>query len=121
MCLLPIKLPPAWLQFLLMKKVSKFSPKLKIMYLNFVHGNFFWSGNNSIVVILGANLLLSVEDVNKCENLIKNCKVFVTNLELPLESVIRALELAKAHNGNSICLKYSSNVSSSFVHFAFKY
>lgn len=53
------------------------------------------NGNNSIIVILGANLLLSSDDISSCENLFRNSKMLVTNLELPLKTVVTALKLAK--------------------------
>ena len=56
-------------------------------------------GANSILVILGANLLLNVQDIKACENEIKNAKILVTNLEVPLETVLYSLKLAKLYNG----------------------
>ena len=50
-------------------------------------------------MILGANLLLTVEDINKCQDLIKNSKLLVTNLEIPLETAIHSLKLAKLNKG----------------------
>ena len=34
---------------------------------------------------VGANLLLSIDDVKSCENLIKSSKILVTNLEIATE------------------------------------
>ena len=56
-------------------------------------------GANAIVVILGANLLLTSEEVESCEHLIKRARVLVTNLEMPVEAVKTSLRLARKHNG----------------------
>lgn len=55
------------------------------------------SGDNSIIVILGANLHLTTDDIKNCENLIKNAKILVTNLEIPVETALYSLKLAKAN------------------------
>ena len=47
------------------------------------------------MVILGANLLLSNNDVDKCLELVKRAKILVTNLEIPAETALYALKLAK--------------------------
>ncbi|KAJ8308715.1 hypothetical protein KUTeg_013589 [Tegillarca granosa] len=59
-------------------------------------------GQNSIIVILGANLLLSVEDINAAESLISSSKVVVCQLEIKPETTLAALKLAKKHNVKSI-------------------
>lgn len=51
-------------------------------------------------MVLGANLLLSSDDVKSCERLIQNCKILVANFEIPYETVLAGLKLAKTHNGN---------------------
>ncbi|REK77518.1 ribokinase [Paenibacillus paeoniae] len=54
-------------------------------------------GNNSIVVAPGANLRLTPEDVRKREELIKQSKLLMVQLEIPLETVKEAIMLAKRH------------------------
>uniref|UniRef100_A0A7S4M569 Ribokinase n=1 Tax=Vannella robusta TaxID=1487602 RepID=A0A7S4M569_9EUKA len=51
-------------------------------------------GNNSIIIIPGANDLLSSEELERSKEAIKNCKVFVAQLELPLAINQEALKLA---------------------------
>ena len=51
------------------------------------------------MVILGANLLLSVDDVKSCDQLIKSAKIVITNLEIPVETAFESLKLAKKNNG----------------------
>ncbi|QJD85762.1 ribokinase [Cohnella herbarum] len=54
-------------------------------------------GDNSIVVAAGANLLLTPEDVRKQEDLIKQAKLLMVQLEIPLETVKEAITIAKRH------------------------
>ncbi|VDP11886.1 unnamed protein product [Soboliphyme baturini] len=54
-------------------------------------------GQNSIVVCLGANLCLSVDDVRKAESYIENSKVLLCQLEVKPEVSLEALKIAKKH------------------------
>jgi len=56
------------------------------------------AGENSIVVTPGANHQLSPANVAEAETVIANSKVLLLQLEIPLKSVIKAAQLAKAHN-----------------------
>jgi ribokinase len=60
-------------------------------------------GENTIVVASGANMQLSVEDVEKAKPAITNAGVLLLQLEIPLDSVLWAAELAKTH-GVSVVL-----------------
>mmetsp|Transcript_16468 Transcript_16468/g.33833 ORF Transcript_16468/g.33833 Transcript_16468/m.33833 type:complete len:309 (+) Transcript_16468:12-938(+) len=51
-------------------------------------------GNNSIIIIPGANDTLTSDELLKAKDAIKDCKVFVVQLELPLEINQEALKLA---------------------------
>lgn len=55
------------------------------------------SGENSIVVAGGANNNLSVEDVTKAEEHISKADVLLVQLEIPLETVLSCLKLARTH------------------------
>ena len=55
------------------------------------------SGENSIVVAPGANMCLSPADVAAAERAIAAADVCLLQLEIPLESVTRAAEVAQAH------------------------
>lgn len=56
------------------------------------------NGDNSILVILGANLLLSPGDIDRSIDLMKSAKILVTNLEIPVDTVLHSLKLAKESN-----------------------
>ncbi|CAF2106016.1 unnamed protein product [Rotaria magnacalcarata] len=59
-------------------------------------------GQNSIIVILGANLLLNEDDIQKAEDIIRQSKVVVCQLEIRLETVIKTFEIAKKYSVLSI-------------------
>jgi len=54
-------------------------------------------GDNSIVVAPGANLRLTPEDVRRREELIKQSKLLMVQLEVPLETVKEAITIARRH------------------------
>ncbi len=54
------------------------------------------AGQNSIVVASGANMRLSPTDVEAAEAVIAGADALLLQLEIPLETVIRAAELARA-------------------------
>jgi len=55
------------------------------------------AGHNSIVVASGANMVLSVADVDAAAPAILNANLLVCQLETPLAAVVRAIEIA--HQG----------------------
>ena len=56
------------------------------------------SGANTIVVHRGANFALTPERCRECEGLIAQANVLVTQLEIPLDAVVAALEIARRHH-----------------------
>jgi ribokinase len=54
-------------------------------------------GDNSIIVVAGANNMVTPTFIDKNETNISNSSMLLLQLEIPLESVIRAVELAKKH------------------------
>ncbi|MDF1520596.1 MAG: ribokinase [Brevefilum sp.] len=54
-------------------------------------------GENMIVVASGANAKVSVEDVGNTRSLMRETDLLLVQLECPLETVIAAIELAKAY------------------------
>jgi ribokinase len=56
------------------------------------------AGQNSIVVAAGANMRLSPADVDRAESAIAGSNVLLLQLESPLDTVIRAAELAQHHD-----------------------
>ena len=61
-------------------------------------------GENSIVIVSGANDKLSPADVEKAESLISSAAVVICQLEVPPETSLAALVLAKKHGGISVFL-----------------
>ena len=59
----------------------------------------FPTGENSIVIVSGANMTLRPADVRTAMPLIAGSKVVVCQLEVPPETSLEALQLAKAHSG----------------------
>ena len=56
------------------------------------------TAENAIVVVLGANTVLSPADIEAAESEIASADVVLTQLEIPMTTVQRALELGKRHN-----------------------
>ena len=54
------------------------------------------SGQNSIVIVAGSNLLLTPSDVEACSSKIAQSKVVVCQLEVTQETSLAALNLAQA-------------------------
>eukprot|EP01120_Amphizonella_sp_Union-15-10_P010423 TRINITY_DN4168_c0_g1_i3.p1 TRINITY_DN4168_c0_g1~~TRINITY_DN4168_c0_g1_i3.p1 ORF type:complete len:174 (-),score=28.12 TRINITY_DN4168_c0_g1_i3:466-987(-) len=55
------------------------------------------TGSNCIVVVKGANDLLKPEEIEQSENAFIDAKVLLTVLEIPVQTVVKALQLAKKH------------------------
>ena len=55
------------------------------------------SGENAITVVSGANGLVSPDDVTALEEVIAAAKIIVLQLEIPLPTVCRAIQLARRH------------------------
>jgi ribokinase len=55
------------------------------------------AGQNSIVVAAGANMQLCAGDIDSAEGIIAGADALLLQLESPLEAVIRAAEVARAH------------------------
>jgi len=56
------------------------------------------------VIISGANLVLSSEDVHNAESLISSARVVVCQLEIRPDVTLDALKLAREHKGNCTAL-----------------
>ncbi len=54
-------------------------------------------GDNSIVVAPGANWMLTPADIRQREDLIRQAKLLMVQLEIPLETVMEAISIAKRH------------------------
>lgn len=57
------------------------------------------SGQNSIVIVPGANNHLSIEDVIAAKEMLSKAKIMLAVLEIPQETVLAALKLAGEAGG----------------------
>lgn len=55
------------------------------------------NGQNQIIVISGSNMKLSPEDVESRASLFEEATVVLTQLEIPIETVLKVAQLAKNH------------------------
>lgn len=55
------------------------------------------NGENQILIVQGANMDISIDDINKLEDEIASRDIFLTQLEIPIDTVIHSLKLAKKH------------------------
>jgi ribokinase len=60
------------------------------------------SGNNSIIIVTGANELLIPEDVAEAEPAIRSAQVVACQLEIEVETTLAALRLARRHGVTTI-------------------
>jgi len=60
------------------------------------------SGSNAINVFPGASSKISIDDIEKADEVIKNSSVFLTQLEAPIESVNYALKKAHSYGVKTI-------------------
>lgn len=56
------------------------------------------AGNNQIVVVPGANFQLSAQDLEERQQVFANCDVVVLQLEIPLDTIGKAIDLASQYN-----------------------
>ena len=61
--------------------------------------SLYIAGDNSIVIVSGANLLLTEQDILNAEALIASSKVLICQLEISATVTFAALELAHKHGG----------------------
>lgn len=62
---------------------------------------FVVSGQNSIVIVPGANLLLDRTDLLNAEGIISRSKVMLCQLEISPQITLQALKLGREHGGKS--------------------
>jgi len=71
---------------------------------------FYVSGENSISIVAGANLLLSEQDILNAEILIASSRVLICQLEICKSTTFAALALAHKHGGKFV-LMYSKQLT----------
>lgn len=52
-------------------------------------------GNNSIMVIPGSNMDISIDEIHQCEEVIKNSDILVAQFETPIEATTEAFKIGK--------------------------
>src|ERR1700685_4640793 len=55
------------------------------------------SGENSILIVKGANAALSPADIDRAADVLKTCDLILLQLEVPLETVYAAIAFGKRH------------------------
>ena len=55
------------------------------------------NGENQILIVQGANMDISIDDINALEKEIAKCDIFLTQLETPIDTVEHSIKLAKKH------------------------
>ena len=70
-------------------------------HLFYIH--WLFAGQNCIVIVPGANLLLTESDLESALEVISGSKVVVCQLEIQPEVTLAALKLARKHKGILDC------------------
>jgi len=60
------------------------------------------TGENCIVIIPGANNLITPQEIHNATELIQNSRILLVQLEIPLDSTTEALKIAKKYNVTTI-------------------
>ena len=55
-------------------------------------------GQNSIIVVSGANMAMGTEQIRDCRNTIKKCDVVVSQFEIPIDIISHSFKYAKDEN-----------------------
>lgn len=77
------------------------------------------NSNNSVLVIKGANQLLSPEDIDRAAKELKKCKLIILQLEINLETVYYAIDFGKK-NGIKVLLNAAPALSGLDMSYACK-
>ena len=60
------------------------------------------SGDNSIIVVPGSNMQLSPADIEQTESVISKADILISQLEIPIATVLRTAQIGKAHGARII-------------------
>lgn len=66
----------------------------------------FFIGQNIIVIVAGANLLLNTEDLREAASTISRAKVMICQLEVTPATSLEALTIAHSNGGNFTHLSF---------------
>ena len=56
-------------------------------------------GENAIVIVAGANLLLEASEVHEAQALVGGAKVLICQMEIAPKTTLAALKMARRHGG----------------------
>lgn len=73
------------------------------MYNNLI--NLLLAGDNTIIIVAGANNLLCENDIQNASSFLAHTSVVVFQFETPLQTTLKALELIKRINSNCEYIK----------------
>lgn len=74
----------------------------------------FFIGQNIIIIVAGANLLLNTEDLKEAAKAISRAKVMICQLEVTPETSLEALTVAHNSGGDFTCLFFLEKLLSLF-------
>ena len=88
-------------------KKNKIDPKTVFVSKNFPTGVAGIminksDGTNAIIVYPGASMEITINEINQFSNILLNCKVFLTQLEIKKEVTLYSLKLAKKNSAITI-------------------
>lgn len=68
------------------------------------------TGENAIVIVAGANMLLGTEELQDALPAISHTKVLVCQLEITPQTSLQAMRMAHDNKGESLCPPHVSEV-----------
>lgn len=79
-------------------------------FIGYLYHQLLKLGENAIVIVSGANSHLKPSDVQASEKLLSNSKVVICQLEIPPETTLEALKLARKHSENACTVSFVSTM-----------
>lgn len=62
------------------------------------------AGENAIVIVAGANMLLGKEELQQARSVLAKAKVLLCQLEISSHISLQALRMARQSNGQCVCV-----------------
>ena len=70
---------------------------------------FFSPGENAIVIVKGANEMITKEDLTDASYVIKNARVVLCQLEINIDVTLEALKMAKSSEGTLLKIGHNNS------------